>query len=175
MCEELSEKEKLEQENFFLKSKIVLENGHYEQFNELDPEIENQFLKNIFEVENAEQKPVYEVLGVNPHDYTDVEQLSKDELKLKLEELINLLEEHSFAYSIFNELPDEVVYNYLTKKFLFDITDVMPEGWVHHLDGCCGDCPSCFQLDYCENKNEIWTPEELDSEIKRRLEEDLNS
>ena len=172
MDEELSEKEKLEQENFFLKSKIVLNNGVYEQFGDLDPEIENQFLKNIFAVENAEQKPVYVVLGVKPTDFPPSEQLSQEEITIKLEQFINILEERGFAYSLVNKLPDEIAYDYLTKEFLFDNTDVMPEGWVQHLDGCGGDCPSCFQANYCDSKNETWSPEEFDAEIKRRLKED---
>ncbi|OFX18636.1 MAG: hypothetical protein A2033_16600 [Bacteroidetes bacterium GWA2_31_9] len=173
MDEELTEKEKIEQENFFLKSKIVLQNGHFEQFSELDPEIENQFLKNIFAVENAEQKIVNEVLNINPKEFPPSEKLSEKELKQKLEQFINILEKHGFSYNLCKELPNEIAYDYLTKNFLNSITDVMPEGWVHHIDGCGGDCPSCFQANYCKIKNKNWTPEEFDAEVKRRLEEDL--
>ncbi len=54
--EELSEREKLEQENFLLKSKIAIKGGDFQKFSDIDPEIENQFLKNIMAFEEAEIK-----------------------------------------------------------------------------------------------------------------------
>ena len=59
--DELNEKEKLEQENFLLKSKIIIKGGDFQKFSDIDPEIENQFLKNIMAFEEGEVKPVHEI------------------------------------------------------------------------------------------------------------------
>ena len=45
--EDLSPKEKLDQENFVLKSKIITKGGIYQENADIDPEIENIFLKRI--------------------------------------------------------------------------------------------------------------------------------
>ena len=170
--EELSEREKLEQENFLLKSKITIKGGEFQKFSDIDPEIENQFLKNIMAFEEAEVKAVYEILGVDPKNFPPSEQLSKEELKSRFEKLLKILEEHNITYDVSEKVPLEVSYNFLTQEYLYEISEEMPPGFGWHIDGCSGDCPSCFQLDYCKNKDEIWTPEELKAEIKRRKLED---
>jgi hypothetical protein len=52
--EDLSPEEKIEQENFFLKSKIITQGGILNENSDLDPEIENMFLKRIMTFEEAE-------------------------------------------------------------------------------------------------------------------------
>jgi len=56
--EELTPKEKLDQENFLLKSKIITQGGIFSEESDIDPEIENAFLKNILAFEEAEYKVV---------------------------------------------------------------------------------------------------------------------
>ena len=166
--DELSEKQKLEQENFLLKSKIIAKGGDVQNFSNLNPEIENQFLKNILAFEEAERKPVHEILGIDPNDFPPAEKLSKEELKSKLEMLFQIFKKHNCVYDVSKKVPLEVSYNFLTQEYIYEISEEMPEGFMWHIDGCSGDCPSCFQLDYCDNKNDIWSQEELKEEIKKR-------
>ncbi|MBU0763635.1 MAG: hypothetical protein KJ607_02245, partial [Bacteroidetes bacterium] len=163
--DELSEQEKIEQENFFLKAKLMINKGLLHESKDLDPYIENQFLQNIIDVENAERKPVYEVLGIDPKDFPPSDRLTEEELTGKLEELLDIMAEHGFVCDLSDKLPEALVYEHLIEEYLYEITDVLPEGWVTHIDGCTGDCPSCFQADYCRSCRDIWTHEELEEEL----------
>ena len=166
---ELSKKEKLEQENFLLESKIILKGGDIHKFSDIDPEIENQFMKNIIEFEEAELKPLYEIIEVNPDDFPPAAQLTKDEINSKFELLLKCLEDHGISYDVSDKVPVEVSYRFLVEDYLHEVlSDCF--GW--HIDGCSGDCPSCFQVNYCDIVNDTWTPEELKKEQKRRLLED---
>ncbi len=171
--EELTPKEKLDQENFVLKSKIITKGGIFSEDSDIDPEIENIFLKNIMAFEEAEYQPVHEIIGVNPEDYPPAESLSETEIKTKLRELIDILERHQMYYEINENVPEKLSYQYLTQDYLFSETQQI-EGYETFVDGCSGDCPSCFQIDYCENKNDIWSPGELEEEIKRRKDMESN-
>ena len=66
---------------------------------------------------------------------------------------------YNFVLELSEKLPVLEVYRYLTEIFLHEEETVLTKGWVCHITGCVGDCPSCFQLDYCEFK-----PEEMEVE-----------
>ena len=66
---ELSEEEKIEQENLLLQSEIILRGGTIGDSGNLPPEIENQFLKNIIAFENADQKPLFEIMGIKQSNH----------------------------------------------------------------------------------------------------------
>ncbi len=166
---ELSKKEKLEQENFLLESKIILKGGDIHRCSDIDPEIENQFMKNIIAFEEAELKPLYEIIDVNPDDFPPAEKLSKDEINSKFNLLIKCFEDQGFSYDVSDKVPVEVSYRFLTEDYLHEPHEVLPDNFGWHIDGCSGDCPSCFQVNYCDSVNDIWTPEELKKEQKRRL------
>ncbi|MBI4645699.1 MAG: hypothetical protein HY738_03640 [Bacteroidia bacterium] len=171
MNDEFIEKEKIELENLLMKSQIILNQGEYHEVSKVDPEIKNQFLKNIMAIENVERKPGCEILGVNPNDFPLADKLTKDELASKFGLLVDLLAEHSYFCDFSEKIPLADAYNYLVTDFLKSVNDILPEGWTTHLDGCGGDCPGCFQVEYCNNKNDVWEPEELETERKRRAEE----
>ncbi len=169
----LDNEKKLAQENFLLKAKLMTKDGFYGQINELDPEIENKFLKNVLAFENAEQKRVFEILGVEPKDFPPGARLSEKEIKTKFNQLVDIMAAHNFVYELSKDLPLPLAYEYLRGDFLHDMETVMMGGWSTHVDGCTGDCPSCFQQDYCQTKSEIWTANELEAEKKQRREEKL--
>ena len=171
--EELSPEEKLEQENFVLKSKIITKGGIFQENSNLDPEIENMFLKKVIAFEEAEYKPVYEIIGVDPKDFPPADILTKDEIKAEFNKLIGIFNEHGISYGVNDNVPVEVSYRFLTEDYLLSESQDLPPDFGWTIDGCSGDCPGCFQADYCENKDEIWPPEELKAERKRRLEEGL--
>ncbi len=169
----LSEEEKIEQENLLLQSEIIIRGGRIGDSKNIPPEIENQFLKNILAFENAEQKPLFEIAGIKRTDFPDSEELTDHEIDRKLKEIVAVLEKNGSELGLIADVPDRIVYKFLVEDYLFDKDNLHPVGiggWV--IDGCSGDCPSCFQLDYCSTKDDIWPPDELAAEIKRRKEED---
>lgn len=170
--QELSPEEELHQENFVLKSKIILKGGIMSEMSEMDPSIENMFLKNVMAFEEAEYKPVFEMIGINMDDFPKAETLSKEEIEKYLKEIIELLENNNMLFEINEGVPANISYKFLTEDYLLEESQVIP-GFTMHIDGCSGDCPDCFQIDYCDTKNDIWPPEKLDAEIKRRAKEGL--
>ncbi len=168
--QELSPEEELHQENFVLKSKIILKGGIMSDMSEMDPSIENIFLKNVMAFEEAEYKPVFEIIGIKMEDFPKAETLSKEEIEKYLKEIIEHLEEHNMLFELKENVPAKISYKFLTEDYLFEETEVIP-GFTMHIDGCSGDCPGCFQLHYCDSKDDVWPPEELEAEIKRRAKE----
>ncbi len=169
--EKLSEQEKIEQENLFIQSQIILKGGIIGGSNNLPPEIENQFLKNIMAFEDAEQKPIFEILGIKRSDFLSSSKLTDIEIDQKLNQIIEILAKNEIELNLVADVPNRIVYNYLIEDYLFDVDNMHPVGiggWV--IDGCSGDCPSCFQIDYCSSKDDIWSPDELSAEIERRKE-----
>jgi hypothetical protein len=173
--ENLSPEERIEQENFLLKSKIITQGGIFSENPEsgMDPEIENIFLKRIMAFEEAEYKPVSEIIGVDPVAFPPAHTLSKDQIDAALKKLIMILDEHGIAWGLKENLPAEVAYRFLTEDYLLSEAKDLPIDFGWTIDGCSGDCPSCFQADYCHTKDDIWLPDELDAERKRRQEEDI--
>lgn len=170
--EDLSPIEKIEQENFVLKSKLITQGGVFSEDTNLDPEIENQFLKRVMAFEEAEYKPVFEIIGVNPKEFPPADTLTKAEINEAFKKLVLIFNEHGISYGVNENVPVEVSYRFLTEDYLLSESQDMPPGFGWTIDGCSGDCPGCFQADYCETKDDIWPPDELKAERKRRAEED---
>ncbi|NOX46165.1 MAG: hypothetical protein GXO89_04220 [Chlorobi bacterium] len=170
--EKLSPQEKIEQENFVLKSKLITQGGIFsESQGEIDPEIENMFLKRVMAFEEAEWKPVYEIIGVDPKSFPPADLLSEEELEVEFNKLLDIFEEHGMKYAVNEDVPVGVSYRFLTEDYILSESQDLPKDFGWTIDGCSGDCPSCFQMDFCKSKDDIWPPEELKAEIKRREEE----
>ena len=165
--ENLTPEEKINQENFVMKSKLILKGGIIHDNTEIDPELENLFLKNVLAFENAEIKPLYEILGIDPKEYPPADLLTEDEISNYLQKLISLLEAQRFHLQLQESVPNKLIYQFLTKEYLLEQAENIP-GFDCFIDGCSGDCPSCFQKDYCSSKDDIWPPDELKAEIERR-------
>jgi len=162
----LDKQQKLEQDNFLLKSKLIAKGGMVSDSPELHPEIENRFLQNVIDFDSAPTKPVHEILGINPAMFPHPDKLHSQELEAKFNELLDIMAEHDFYYELVEDLPIEIGYKYLVEEFLFEEEQVLPKGWRCHVNGCGGYCPGCFQLDYCKIWSETWTKEELEEEQK---------
>ena len=169
----LENQQKLEQENFLLKSKIIARGGNLDSSDNLSAEIENKFLENVMAIEDAPDAPVYKILKVNPEDFPPKDQLSQKQLKAKLDHLLEIMAEHNMFCEFAGDLPDDIAYNHLSQEFLFEVEQIMPDGWVLHINGCDGWCPDCFQLDYCTSWKDTWTEEELKKE-QQKSKLDLN-
>ncbi len=171
---DLSKEEKIEQENFVLKSKLITQGGIFSENPNSDPEIENMFLKNVIAFEEAVCKPVFEIIGVNPKDFPPADSLTKDEIITKFNALVLIFNEHEISFGVNDNVPVEIAYRFLAEDYLLSESQDLPPGFGYTIDGCCGDCPDCFQADYCTSINYIWSPEELEAERQRRKEEGLS-
>ncbi|NOR52763.1 MAG: hypothetical protein GQ536_01560 [Candidatus Aminicenantes bacterium] len=122
--------------------------------------------------ESAKEKPIYEILNLDPKDYPLPQSMDLKEVKLKFEKLKSIMEQKYFFLEFSEKLPVQEAYRYLAEVFLHEKETIFPIG-ITHLTGCGGDCPSCFQMNYCDAKKEFWTDEALEAEIARRkLHED---
>jgi hypothetical protein len=128
--------EDLKFENEFLRAKIQMERGgtfHSEE--NISPEIENQFLKNIEAFEkawdNAKQITVYEKIGKPP--FKKAEEISDKELKKELRKIQKKLEENGIHVSTIYKVNERELYRFITEELFNHETDDMSlPGWVMH-------------------------------------------
>lgn len=114
--------ENIKIENEFLRLKLKTQYGDaffMQSNNDLPPEIENQFLKNMMAFEenhqNAEYTTVYEKIG-NP-DYKPVLELTSAEITEALKALTGSMEQHGINLDICDgPYPDEVIYKFITEE-----------------------------------------------------------
>ncbi len=118
--------EKLVKENELLKLKLSAERGAtFDESTDLDPAIENQFLKNVIEFEKqyavAKPKPVYEIIGKPV--YKKAEELTHDQLSSELKRIDEILTSHGIMMDFLAEYPDEVMYRFITEELFVHETD----------------------------------------------------
>lgn len=162
-----NKKDKLIQENLLLKAKALLKGGEFHQKEDLPPEIENEFLKHVFEFEEAKPIPTYQYLNIDPHSFPSEQSLNDEELEAQYDRLEQLLNAHNIVIDLQPELPLRQAYKYLTEEVLLEKYEFV-KGMTLHLDGCDGYCPGCFQVDYCAVKDKIWTEAELKKEREKK-------
>ena len=170
----MSQKQKTEaliQENLLLKAKILLKDGYSDHFEDIDPLTENKFLKNVLSLQKTPEKPIYQILNIDPVDYPSAQMLNDAQLKEKYLSLLTELRNHGFIYQLVESLPKRIAYRYLAEKLLFEEFPLIPQGWQYYIDGCSGDCPGCFQANYCQVKDDIWSADELELERRKRQEQ----
>ncbi len=125
-------------ENEILKIKLKAQYGDafFMQSNdELPPEIENQFLKNMIAFEeahvNAEVTTVYEAIGKPV--YTPAGLLSEAAVSEALKNITAVMEEHNIALDICDgPYPDATIYKFITEELFahqIDKTPVFGGGW----------------------------------------------
>jgi hypothetical protein len=127
-------------------------------------------------LENGEEKPIFEILNVDPNKYPSPEAMKKRQIKRKFRKLKRKLEKNSFSLELSEKLPALEAYRYLAETLLYERDTIhLAKGYTSHVAGCSSDCPSCFQLDYCDLKYDCWTEGKLQKEIDRRRKEDTLS
>lgn len=117
-----------------------------------------------------EEKFIFEILGIDPKDWLPPYRMTHKTLKEKYQRLSQIMEEQNFILEFSEKLPLLEAYRHLTEVFLYEKDYAMNKGWVCHVTGCGGDCPSCFQREYCDFINEVWTHEKMEAELRRRCE-----
>ena len=126
-----------------------------------------EFETTMLQIEEEENHPAEQILNVSYQELPPVERLNQKQVEKLLDAIISALSAKGTDVSVpGNDVPDELVYTELRKKFQEGFR-AMP-GWV--IDFCSGDCPSCAFVDYCESCKGIWTKEELEKEKLERNE-----
>lgn len=127
-------------------------------------------------LEFGEEKPIFEILNVDPKDYPSPESMTERQVKRKYRKLKRKLEKNSFILEYSEKVPVLEAYRYLAGYLLYQGDTIhLAKGYTCHILGCSGDCPDCFQLNCCDVKYDFWTDEELSKEIKRRRGEGIQS
>ena len=135
-----------------------------------------EFEKNMMALENGKEKPIFEILNVDPKKYPSPESLSEKQVKRKFKKLKRKLEKNSFVLEFSGQIPVLEAYRYLACTLLYEEDTIhLAKGYTSHITGCCADCPDCFQLDYCDVKYDSWTDEEIRKERERRHRESIQS
>ena len=157
----MREKDRLKAENFAMKAEIIANNGILSDLSDLSPEIENQFLKHILDIEREPDTRIGDLLP----EFRYEKDLLDNEVGPELDRLIAKLEKKQIQFELPTGLPIRMAYRYLTEELIDEkITVPMSKNSHLHLDACSGWCPDCFVVDYCETVHEIWSPEELEKE-----------
>ncbi len=120
--------------NALLKLKLELEHGmQMHDTTELPPDVENQWLQNIYEFErqykDAVQISVWEFIG-RP-DFVKWESLTEDQLREAIEDLMNRMEQKGVQLDFLCQYDDRIVYRFITEEFFKHEMDniVMRDGF----------------------------------------------
>ncbi len=132
--ESLTDKEKLEQENSFLKMKLMAEQGATFSENDdskLSPEIENKWLNYIHNYENiyknAKKVSVFEFIG--KPDFRPAGQLNDSEISKALDLLVETMSSHGVNLDCICEYDDRTIYEFVTEElFKHEVEDLRMEG-----------------------------------------------
>lgn len=159
----MKKKKDLKAENFAMKAELIANDGLLGGKSGLPEEIENQFLKHIIAFERA---PYVKTKSLIP-EFPPEEKLNDEELEKEFARLIGELAARHIQYGLCEKLPMRIAYKYLTEEYMNGEVKLLEGGGNILIDGCSGDCPSCFQVDYCNSVAEIWDKDELEKERRK--------
>jgi hypothetical protein len=149
----------LQLENQSLESDIILQGGCAVESENDDPGLKNAFLKHVLAYEEADKEPRHPILSLFPKGYKfpAVSTMSPEELDDKLDEIASILSTHNIEFGFANDLPVEVLYQYLVEEYLPNemVGGAEEAGFTRVIDGCDGACEVCFQKEYCSTAREI--------------------
>jgi hypothetical protein len=140
-------------ENHCLETEIILKGGMFGKAEDLDPDIENQFLKNILAFEQLKDEPEISMRSIFPADYVfpSIDIMSEKDISGKLGDIGNILSNHNVELGFSDELPDRVLYRYLVEECIPKKSiEAMAGGFTWVLDGCTGSFEDRFQKMYCK-------------------------
>ncbi len=135
-----------------------------------------EFEKTMLAFENCEDKPIFEILNVDPKNYPSPDMLTDKKVKRKYSKLKRKLKKNSYVLEFSEQIPVLEAYRYMVCTLLYEESPAfVPKGYTSHINGCSGDCPDCFQLDYCEVKCDSWTDEDIRKEQERRRRDGIQT
>ncbi|MBN1578507.1 MAG: hypothetical protein JW913_18235 [Chitinispirillaceae bacterium] len=133
--------------------------GEIQKSEDIDPRLENQFLKNVLAFEEADKEEPIPMRSFFPEGYLfpPKESMSQEELSDKVDDISRILSEHNIEFGFANDLPDQVLYDYLVRDCIAkdSVSSSVDAGFTWVLDGCYGGCEDCFQREYCETGREM--------------------
>ncbi|NLW31338.1 MAG: hypothetical protein GXY77_07775 [Fibrobacter sp.] len=166
----ISDKQKgieLKMENMALKTEIELKDGIFGKSDSLETSLENKFLKQVLAFEEAEKESEIPICLLFPSDYQfpPIDMMSEKELKEKLDDIAMIFRQNNIKLDFSENLPDVLLYQYLTEQIIPKDTIVLQScpGFIWHLNGCSGDCETCFQKEFCSTAKELDEEEKTDN------------
>lgn len=127
--------EELGTENELLKLKMMAEfGGDFMGSENLPPEIENQFLKQVISFHKQHDKSeitsVYKYIG--EPEYNHVNDLSDKEVDKELKRLTKIMSKNGVVLSALAETPKRELYRFITEElFKHEIESLRMRGWVN--------------------------------------------
>ncbi len=122
-------------ENELMKLKMMAEfGGDFVGSEDISPEVENQFLKQIITFHKQHEKSkittVYQYIG--EPEYNHVNDMTDKEIKKELKRMFTIMTKNGVSLSVLAETPDREVYRFITEElFKHEIEDVKMKGWVN--------------------------------------------
>ncbi len=129
----------LKQENELLKLKLAAEFGMTHSDSQpdtpLDPELENEWLNNIYSFEKAfaehKRTSVYDYIGKPKFKHAD--ELKPNEISSELNLILDIMLKNSVEFTTICEYEDELIYKFITEElFQHEMDDIRVEGMM-----CC--------------------------------------
>lgn len=125
-----------------------------------------EFEEQMFAIETAPDIPAKKLFGVAFHELPPPEKLTDAQMQQLIDAIADTWEAFNIDIYFIDEIPLPLRYEIVRDEFASDI-HYMP-GWSMTFDFCAYWCPDCKIADYCENKDEIWTKEELEEERRKK-------
>ena len=123
-------------ENEVIKLKMQAERGALfgGNMDDLPPEVEAEFLKNVQQFEDSFDKAtmitIYEYMGKPA--YKSVDELKPEEIKQELEIIMELLHSKNIVLEVLGEYELSVIYKFITNElFLEPIREIQHPGYIH--------------------------------------------
>ncbi len=123
-----------------------------------------EFARQMMELESDDTVPAKEKIGVSYEELPPADKMTDEQTQRLLEAMLNSLSVNGTDVTFpGDEVPVKLAYTELREHFKEGFY-AMP-GWT--IDFCDGWCPDCAFVDYCSNKDDIWTKEELEAECSK--------
>lgn len=128
--------DELNSENEFLKLKMMAEfGGNFMGSDNLPPEIENQFLKQVMQFHKqqhgSENVSVHEYIGSPGYQPTTA--LDDKTLKKELGRLRRIMTKQRVVLEVLAPTPDREIYRFITEElFKHQMENIKVKGWVNH-------------------------------------------
>ncbi|MCF7957646.1 MAG: hypothetical protein K9M57_04275 [Phycisphaerae bacterium] len=125
------------------------ESGNERLEAEIDSNLENE---SPAEETAEEGRPLSHLF---PDDFTfpPVDEMDAGQLDEKLTAIEDIFEANYIELALVDGLPDRLIYQFLIEDALQEPMDFSfgpDDSSICCINGCGGDCPTCFQKDYCD-------------------------
>jgi len=123
-----------------------------------------EFEKQMLEMEESRPVDSENVLGISFDELPPADRMSVEQMQDLLAAILNALSAKGTDVTFPGDgVPVKLAYEQLREHFKEGF--YASPGWV--MDFCDGWCPGCAFADYCTNKDDTWSKEELEAERKK--------